>query len=143
MNENDDARERALRDLDRKEWRNLGYALALLVVLGVVGAAAANGLVPAVVVGPIAVVALVGFTMLRFKGLDAQVERGRLDPMTLGERSWLLAVALAALVGIVLVRAQNLAARVEVPFYVGACVVLLGTVAIVNRRHKRRRRGTG
>ncbi|MEX2290092.1 MAG: hypothetical protein WD794_07190 [Mycobacteriales bacterium] len=110
MSKSDEARERALRNLDRKEWRHLGYALALLAVLGVAIASAATGLVPAVVVGPVAVMAFVGFTVLRFKGLDAQVERGRLDPMTRGERGWLLALGLAGVLGVVLVRAQNLPA---------------------------------
>jgi hypothetical protein len=40
VSKDDEARERALRDLDRKEWRHLGYALALLAALDVANPAA-------------------------------------------------------------------------------------------------------
>lgn len=136
----DASREEALRDLDRRDWRRLWDALALLAAVALVVLLMENDLLPAFVALPMLLASLGAFWFLDFKAIDAQAARGRLDPMSRGERVSLAAVLVIAVLGLLAASAGLLPGRMELPFYVGLVLSMLGAVAVIDRRHKRRRR---
>ena len=101
-----------------------------------------SGLLPPAVVGVLLVALLVVSTVLRLKAVEVRVERGRLDPMTRGERAAAAAAALVAVGTMLAARSADLPTPTEVLVHVDVLALVLATVAVIDVRHRRRRRAT-
>lgn len=137
-----------LQELDRREWRLLKIVVAVGVgLVGFIVLLESDALPPSLrkpvaLSGGLALLVLLA--VLRVKALRMQSERGRIDPMSLGERAVAALIGFAALLGLALTSAFVQDRGAQTAAFAGlalAVVAACGLLYLRHRRHRRRRSG--
>lgn len=132
-----------VKELDKREWRLLGVALAVLLALAGFVVLMESRVLPESLLKPVALVGGVVFlgvlAVLRTKSLGTQVERGRIDPMTRGERGVAALLALSAFGGLAAIHRLVDGSTVRATAYAGLVVTLLVGYGLLDLWHRRHR----